>query len=50
MTCEPVSTVGAVVSNNADHFVQFRAHLNAAGKTTVRRIGGVGPFKTGLLE
>ena len=50
MAGEPVATVRPVVANDANHLVELGAHLNAAGETTVRRVGSVVTHQAFLLK
>ena len=50
MASEPVSALGAVVTDNDNHLIEFGAHLDAARETTVRGVGCVISQQAGLLE
>ena len=39
MSSEPFSTLVSVVPNNYNHFIEDGPHLDAARKSTVRRLG-----------
>ena len=49
-TGKELAGLHAVVSDHTDHFVEFWAHLDAASKTTVRRVGCVVAEESCLLE
>jgi hypothetical protein len=47
---EELAGLNAVVSDHADHLVELWTHLDAAGETTVRRVGCVVSEESRLLE